>query len=135
MHERTITVGHALVVAGLIVLAVWSLTRFVLGLRTMAGSFVSLPPIKGGEALGFSISISALAWIPAFICAWGIWKWRRWGQILVIALCGLLIVLELQGLIFFGRAYLAPSWIATMVVSLVLIVWLSLPPLRTRFRI
>lgn len=133
MHERVISVGHAIVVTGLLILAIWSLARCVLGLMGVVTALPPVPPANPEEATTFATCTSLFAWMPLFMCAWGIWKWRRWGRILAIALCGLVIALELEGLILFGETYLASSWIAQMAVSLVLIVWLSSHPVRVKF--
>jgi hypothetical protein len=125
---------HFLVVGLLTLFALWMLIKasrevpaLVTALRQAA------PDLHQGEAQAFFIEISFLAWIPALLCAWGIWMWRRWAQVLTIVLCGFAILPEIEGLVFFGRPYLARQNLIVACLGMVLAIWLLLPPVRSRF--
>jgi hypothetical protein len=91
------------------------------------------PDLHQGEAQAFLIDISFLAWIPTLLCAWGIWKWRRWAQVLTIVVCGFAILLQIEGAVFWGRPFLAHRNFIIAIVEMALVVWLLLPSVRSRF--
>ncbi len=135
--ERTVRIGHGIVVGGLTILGVWSFVSFVLDIPAIVHGFQQLsPPLKGtGVAVSIDLRSLRLTWVPVLVCAWGIWKWQRWAQVLTIALCGLILVSLLVAMLLFGTAHFSAYWIARSIGAAAIIVWLILPPVRARFRI
>jgi hypothetical protein len=130
--------GHWLIVAFLAVLAAfsfWMLIKSARELPEFVNAVRTAPATGPGESVGFYIKLRLLLWIPALICAWGVLKWRRWGQALTITLCGLALCLWFMELVLFGRPYLAFHWFATALAATSIILWLSLPQVRSQFRV
>lgn len=130
-----VRVGHWLVLAVLGVFAVWMLVISVPSFPNLFRSLhqVRVPLIEGRGEVGFDIPAKFIAWIPALLCAWGIWTWRRWGQILTIVFCVLGLLLELAGIISFGHIYLGIVPVSLSAAAVATVVWLLLPSVRVQF--
>lgn len=128
-----VRVGHILAVILLAVFGVWMLVisarqtpELIRGLRQ------PLPVAGPGEAVGYFISASFVAWIPALICAWGILRWRRWALFLTIPLLALGILSEVSRIVLHGSAHWAD--VGGTVLALLMVLWLLLPSVRLQFK-
>ena len=129
---KVVNVGRFAVTALLIGAALWCLAYLVLNLREISASFSRMPETQPapGEALGVMIDARLVAWIPLFISAWGIFKWRQWGHILTTVLSALMVLSSIVGAISFG---IRPRNTLQGLVALMVLVWLLLPAVRVEY--
>lgn len=129
-----VRVGHWAAVLFLAAIAVWMLAKSAQSFPTLLSTMrqTHIYPSTGGE-VAFFVPGYFVAWLPALICAWGIWNWHRWGRALTIALCALGVFMELIGIILFRHAYFRLLPMALSLAALAMIVWLLLPSVRVQF--
>jgi hypothetical protein len=133
--SKLVNWGHWLITLFLGVLGVWFLAESVRELPQFM-KFLRQARSAGGDfEFGWDLGIGFVAWAPTLLCAWGVHKWWRWGQVLTIVLCGLTLLFYAQGLAFFGRSFLSFQSVSTLLTAALIILWLLLPPVRQRFHV
>jgi hypothetical protein len=100
-------------------------------------TMTSLPRIlrQHPQEITYYFVWDTLFWIPTLMCAWGIFKWRRWARSLGIALSAL----DVLGLsifcvtIFRSGAGLYAFWPLVTLIACFILVWLLLPVVRMEY--
>lgn len=110
----------------------------LLGADTLVGSTVhrsGLARAHSRETMyAFVLAHAFLIWFPAFLCAWGVFKWRAWARKLGIALCALFAAVGFGLWIYFqmlGR--LDTPLLVMVLLAGTAFAWLILPPVRAEY--
>jgi putative Mn2+ efflux pump MntP len=133
--SKVVDWGHWLITLFLGFLGMWFLLESIRQVPHLAENLRQTRPASGDTQVGFVVDVSFVAWIPALLCAWGLYTWRRWGQVLTIVFCGLTMLLYAQGLAIFGRSFFSVRWVGTLLAAALIVLWLVLPPVRQRFHV
>lgn len=133
--SKVIEWGHWLITLFLAFLGIWFLLESIRQVPQVVQTLRQARPAGGDTQVGFLLDIRFVAWAPALLCAWGLYRWRRWGQVLTIVFCGVTMLLYGQGLAFFGRSFFSVRWIGTLLAAALIVSWLMLPPVRQRFHV
>ena len=108
----------------------------VLGLRYLIEGLLSLPTlirILRGETSSYFIPGGVVLWIPFLLCAWGIWRWRRWGYTLAFVLCSLVMAALGRWLAIVDRPSITGFEVVVTVLTLCIFLWLLIPAVRTLY--
>jgi hypothetical protein len=132
--SKVVDWGHWLITLFLGLLGVWFLLESIRQVPQVVQT-LRQARLAAGEQVGYLLDISFVAWAPALLCAWGLYAWRRWGQVLTIVFCGLTMLLYAQGLAIFGRSFFSVRWVGTLLAAALIVTWLMLPPVRQRFHV
>jgi hypothetical protein len=118
----------------------WAVGTFfvLLGADALVGSTIEAPGLvheHSRETLyGFVLAHAFLVWLPAFCCAWGVFKWRAWARKLGMALCAFFAAVGCGLWIYFERAGRLDTPLLVMVLlACTAFVWLILPPVRAEY--
>ena len=103
------------------------------GVALLWGTITDIPGFlrrSPNEVTYYVLSESAL-WIAALLCAWGIFRRRRWGRLLGIALCALNFA---TGALVYLLAREFDRGMALMTaIACSTLVWLLLPAVRAQY--
>jgi hypothetical protein len=107
------------------------------GLYLFWGAITSLPKIlrEHPQEITYYFVSDALFWVPTLVCAWGIYKWRRWSRSLGIALSAV----DFVGLglicwsVYHSGMELHAFWPLATLISGFILVWLMLPRVRLEY--
>jgi hypothetical protein len=86
------------------------------------------------EVTYFVLDHALLGWLPAFFCAWGVFRWRSWARKLGIALCLFFAAVGSGSWIYFRLAGRGDTPLLVMaLLAGTVFVWLILPPVRAEY--
>jgi hypothetical protein len=103
------------------------------GVALLWGTITDIPSFlrhRPNEVTYYVLSESAL-WIAALLCAWGIFRRRRWGRLLGIALCA--ITFAAGALVYLLTREFDRGLALMTVVACSILVWLLLPGVREEY--
>lgn len=112
-----------------------------LGTDLLRHAFAKIPELfrEHPQIVTYQFASWALLWIPEFLCAWGLFKWRRWGRQLGIVLSAIYVfagafsfVVSLVYPRVVGFSMTAYFAIMTLIASCVF-AWLLLPAVRIAY--
>jgi hypothetical protein len=110
----------------------------VLGLDALFASMAHVPGLTREHspeaAYSFVLAHALLIWLPAFLCAWGVFRWRAWARKTGLALSAFFAVAGFGIWIYFrmsGRLD-TPLLVGALLAAAVL-VWLVSPPVRAEY--
>lgn len=132
--SKVVDWGHWLITLFLGLLGIWFLLESIRQVPQVVQTVRQARP-AAGEQVGYLLNISFVAWAPALLCTWGLYTWRRWGQVLTIVFCGLAMLFYARGLAIFGTSILSVRWVGTLSGAALIVLWLVLPPVRQRFHV
>jgi hypothetical protein len=109
----------------------------VAGADLLWSALTSLPRIlrEHPQEITYYFVWDAFFWIPTLMCAWGIFKWRRWARSLGVALSAVdLLLLSFICLsIYRSGAGLYAGWPLMTLIACFILIWLLLPAVRTEY--
>jgi hypothetical protein len=110
----------------------------LLGVDTLVGSTMHAPGMVREHSrqtmFGFALAHAFLIWLPAFLCAWGVFRWRPWARKLGIVLCAFFAAVGFGVWIYFQIAGKLDAPLLVMVLlACTAFVWLILPPVRAEY--
>jgi len=123
--SRLVNWGHWIVGA---VFATWGALDFASIIFRLAGRLA-----PHGDTLAVDTFVQAFAVMIAFICAWGIWTWRRWGQLVALFLCSIGVLAYAIGVYVTWGTEFGRLLIVAEIASLAISIWLLLPPVRAAY--
>jgi drug/metabolite transporter (DMT)-like permease len=110
----------------------------LLGADTLVGSSIDASGLAQQHSretmYAFVLAHAFLIWLPAFLCAWGVFKWRAWARRLGIALCAFFAGVGLGLWIYFqmlGRRD-TPLFVMVLVAGTAF-AWLILPSVGAEY--
>jgi hypothetical protein len=110
----------------------------LLGADTLVGSTMHAQGLVREHSretmYGFVVAHAFLIWLPAFLCAWGVFKWRAWARKLGIGLCVFFAAVGFGLWIYFHMVGRLDTPLLVMVLlACTAFVWLILPPVRAEY--
>lgn len=131
--SKVVDWGHWLITLFLGFLGMWFLLESIRQVPQVVHTLRQARPTAG--EVGYLLDIDFVSWVPALLCAWGLYTWRRWGQVLTIVFCGLTMLFYARWLAIFGRSILSVRWVGTLSAAVLIVLWLVLPLVRQRFHV
>lgn len=118
----------------------WAVGAFFvfLGVDALLASTAHVPGLVRDHsretAYAFVLAHAFFVYLPAFFCAWGVFKWRAWARRLGIALCAFFAMVGLGLWVYFRTAGRldTPLLVMTLLAAMVF-GWLLLPDVRAEY--
>jgi hypothetical protein len=92
-----------------------------------------LHALRNRIPLTYQDYLVAFPWALYLACAWGVWRWRQWGQIVAIALSAMEIAVVAGITAIYGPLALDRNLMLMAALNCGIVVWLVLPQVRSGY--